>query len=226
MFKKYLNEENRNIFWSFASKGWAAVAFILVEILLARLLPVDKYGEWQYFLSTLTIFVTISYFGVPQSAQTYAARYVGKPELRSVLKSSLVIRVFISLAFTGLILLIRNPLADLVKRPHFGDLLLVAAPLVFLMGMGEYLKNIYVGLKQTKYHFLMNVVEFGFKALLVALFLNFEKEIAQVINAYSTALFLSILVGMVIFVRAYKAAPPGEDRTKHFLGSIFEYILP
>ena len=226
MLKKYLNEENRNIFWSFASKGWAAVAFILVEIIIARGLSVDQYGEWQYFLSTLTIIVTVSYFGVPQSAQTYAARYVGKPELQSVLKSSLVIRVLISLAFTGLIVLIRDPLANLVKRPHFGELLLYAAPLVFLMGMGEYLKNIYIGLKQTKYHFLMNAVEFGLKFLLVFLLLKLYTGISPVIGAYSAALFFAVLVGMVVFVRAYKTAPPGEDRTRYFLGSIFGYSLP
>jgi len=72
----------------------------------------------------------------------------------------------------------------------------------------------------------MNVVEFGLKFIFVFLFLNFYKGIIPVIGAYSAAIFLAIMVGLVIFARVYRAAPAGEDQTKKFLGSIFGYSLP
>lgn len=226
MLSKVFHPDNKNVFWSFASKGFAAVAFILVDVYLARTLQVEQYGEWQYFFSTLSIAFVVTYFGIPQAAQTYAARYNGKPEMRAVLSSSLGLRTLVSLGFTALVLALRNPLSNWINQPDFARLLLLAGPLIFLMGLSEHLKNVFVGLKSVVYHFVMNIIEFGLKLTLVVVLLMAFDDLSSVVNAFTLAVLASVLVGLWMLYRIYRSAPPGEGQVGYFFKEVFKYSLP
>ena len=84
--KTYYTKITPNIFWSFASKGVAAVAFILIDILLGRVLETELYGKWSQFFSLLTILLYVAYSGVPSAAQSFAAQNRDLPDLKNVLK--------------------------------------------------------------------------------------------------------------------------------------------
>lgn len=221
-----LDPDNKNVFWSFASKGFAAFAFILVDVFLARKLQVEQYGVWQYFYSTLSIAFVVTYFGIPQASQAYVARYNGKPELRPVITSSLLIRLVVSLVFTILLLALRQPLAALIHQPDFAPLLLLAGPMIFLMGFSEYLKNVFIGLKAAVYHFVMNVFEFGLKLGLVLALLSIANQLSSVVNAYTLAVLVSVLAGLFILQRVHRSALTGEDSGQDFLKEIWRYSLP
>ena len=226
MFAKIFQPENKNVFWSFASKGFAAVAFILVDVYLARTLQMAQYGQWQYFFSTLSIAFVVTYFGIPQAAQTYAARYNDKTEMRPVLSSSLLLRALVSLVITALVLALRNPLSNWIHQPDFARLLLLAGPLIFLMGFSEHLKNVFVGLKSVVNHFIMNIIEFGLKLVLVIVLLMAFNDLSSVVNAYTLAVLASVLVGLWLLYRIYRAAPKGEGQFGYFLREVFKYSLP
>lgn len=226
MISKIFNPDNKNVFWSFASKGFAALAFILVDVFLARTLQVEQYGEWQYFFSTLSVAFVVTYFGIPQAAQTYAARYNGAPEMRAVLSSSLGLRALVSLGFTLLVLALRIPLSNWINQPDFARLLLLAGPLIFLMGLSEYLKNVFVGLKSVVNHFVMNIIEFGLKLALVVVLLLAINDLSSVVNAFTLAVLTSVLVGLWLLYRIYRSAPPGEGQVGYFFKEVFKYSLP
>ena len=229
LLTKVFDQDNKNVFWSFASKGFAAVAFILVDVFLARMLQLEQYGEWQYFYSTLSIAFVVTYFGIPQASQTYAARYNGKPELRSVITSSLLLRLLVSVIFTAVMMVLRSPLATLIDQPDFAPLLLLSGPLIFLMGISEYLKNVFVGLKAAVYHFVMNVFEFGIKLGMVIMLLSMANQLSSVVNAYTSAVLVSVVAGLIILFYVFrKAVNDAGDAGGHqrFLKEIWRYSLP
>ena len=229
LLTKVFDQDNKNVFWSFASKGFAAVAFILVDVFLARMLQLEQYGEWQYFYSTLSIAFVVTYFGIPQASQTYAARYNGKPELRSVITSSLLLRLLVSVIFTAVMMVLRSPLATLIDQPDFAPLLLLSGPLIFLMGISEYLKNVFIGLKAAVYHFVMNVFEFGIKLGMVIMLLSMANQLSSVVNAYTSAVLVSVVAGLIILFYVFrKAVNAAGDAGGHqrFLKEIWRYSLP
>jgi O-antigen/teichoic acid export membrane protein len=143
-----------------------------------------------------------------------------------VLASSLWLRVLVSLGFTMLVLLIRNPLANMIHQPDFARLLLLSGPLIFLMGLSEHLKNVFVGLKTVVNHFIMNLVEFSTKLALVVVLLMLVKDLKSVVNAYTFSILISVLVGLWLLYRIYRSAPPGEGEFGEFFKAVFMYSLP
>ena len=123
-------------------------------------------------------------------------------------------------------LLLRTPLANMIHQPDFARLLLLSGPLIFLMGMSEHLKNVFVGLKSVVNHFVMNIVEFSTKLALVVVLLMMVDDLKSVVNAYTLSILLSVVVGLWLLYRIYQSAPPGEGEFGYFFKEVFKYSLP
>jgi O-antigen/teichoic acid export membrane protein len=215
-----------NLIWSFASKGFAAVALILIDILLARSLEPDLYGNWQRFFSLLSILLFVVYAGIPSAAEAFVARNNNKPVLKHVLRDSLLLQILFSMIATGIILLLRNQIAALAQQPQFGHLVLMAAPYLMMGALEEYLKSVFVGLKRVKNHFFMNVFSFGFRLVFLGILFIYFRDIPFIIVAYSLAIGLAVIVGVILYNRQYRHLSESVSQRPIFIRKVFIYSLP
>jgi len=215
--------------WSFLTKGVSFILFFGLNIYLARILGPETFGYWSFFFSVITVFLFLSYFGINASSQKYAAQYNKTNELKVVLSSSFRLRMMMSFIFSLLLLLLHQPLANLLGRPDLGYLFLYAAPLVFFAGFVEYLKNVFEGLHRIKYNFFINILEYGLKLCFVVIFFHFSVSLILVVNAFALALLISSIVGFyLLYTRFYRNLNRYIQKVdyKDFTVNIFKYSLP
>jgi O-antigen/teichoic acid export membrane protein len=221
IFKNKLFKET---FWSFASKIVASIFFIALNIFLARFLSPDKFGTWSYFLSILNILLFLSYFGINSSAKKFIAQHNKTENLGNILKSSFKIRLFFTIFFLFIYLLIIKYLVIIIKRPDFEILFLISLPIIFFSTFIEYFKNVFDGLHRLKYTFFITLSEHGLKFILTIFLLFFIKEINGIINSFSLALFLSFVIGFYLFYfNFYKNTTTSN---LNFTKEILNYSLP
>lgn len=210
--------------WSFATKGVSFIFFLTLNVFLARKLGVDNFGLWSFFFSILTIIMLVSHFGINKSTRKFIAQYNKTNNLKSVLISSIKQRVLLSFIFSIILLVIYKYLSYLVGRPEFEDLLFISIPLVFLSGITEYLKDVFIGLHRIKYNFIINFIEYCLKLLLVVSFLFFSNNLVFIIISYTLALLVSSLIGLyLLYFKFYKELIYSN---KNFTEEIFRYSIP
>ena len=216
-------KEAKETIWSFLTKGTAAVLFVVLNAYLARILGVELWGSWSFLYSLLTVIFLLSYLGLNNAARAFIARYNGTAQLHAVLRDSLLLRSAISASFTTLFLLAYRRIAVLMQHPELATLLPYAAPLIFLMGFSEYLKQVFTGLHRLKYHFFMNLLEFGSKVLFAVLLLGFALRLENILLAFWLALLASVAAGMLFWLRFSRGSGGGG---KNFISPILRYSLP
>ena len=219
-----MQKSAKEITWSLLSKGTTMILFILINLYLARKLSLEEYGLWSYFFSIITIISLISYFGINASAKKYAAQNDQTDSLRPVIKSSIKLRFYFSLAFSILLLLSYKSLASLLNKPEFEKLFLLSIPLIFLSSFVEFYKEMFSALQKLKYNFIVNFLEYSLKFLLVLIFFTFSINVFYIINAYLISVLITGLVGSYLlyfnFYRKYKRSK--EKYSKQIL----KYSLP
>lgn len=211
--------------WSFTAKGTAFLLYFLLNVFLARTLGVEGFGTWSFFLSILTIIILLSHFGINGSARRYVAQYNKTNELNNVLKSSLKLRLIFSLTFAIILILVHKPLAILVGRPEFAPLFLLSAPLIIMAGLVDFLKDIFMGLHRIIYNFIMNLLEYGLKMILVVTFLTVSLDLSNIVNSFTIACLIATVVGFYILSAKFYR----ENKThieSNFTVIIFKYSIP
>ncbi|MDI6720639.1 MAG: flippase [Methanomicrobiales archaeon] len=215
--------------WSFLAKGVSFVLFIALNIFLARALGPEDFGRWSFFLSIITVFFLLSYFGINNSSQKYAAQYNQTSNLKSVIASSFRLRIVVSSLFSLLLLIIHEPLAALLGRPDLALLFLYAVPFVFLAGIIEYLKCVFEGLHRLKYNFIVNLLEYGLKLILVVIALCISGTLLSIVDAFTLALLIASLIGLyLLYIKFYRdfGEPQPESGNMNFTSDILRYSLP
>ncbi len=95
---------------------------------------------------------------------------------------------------------------------------------MFLSGLVEYLKNVFIGLHRIKYNFYINSLEFGLKLCLVVVLLHYNNSVIYVINSFIIALFVTAAIGFfLLYKNFYKHL---HNSTVRFSKEIFNYSLP
>jgi len=210
--------------WSFLSKIVALVLFFLINVFLARSLGVEMFGLWSFFLSVITLVSVVSYFGVNDSTKKFVAQYNKTNSLRGVLISSLKLRFLFSLLFSLILLLFYKQLVLILNRPGLEVLFLYGIPLVFLTGLAEYLKAVFIGLHRLKYNFIMSASEYGLKLGLIILFFLFSNTLISIINSFVIAMVITTLIGFyLLYFNFYKEIP---ESNKKFTKEILAYSYP
>lgn len=211
--------------WSFLSKGSAFVFFIPLQIFLARYLGTEKFGDWSYLFSLLTIISTISLYGVSASSKKYIAQYNKSKFLSSVIKSSFKLRLFSSLLMTVIFIAGYKFLSVLIGKEDFIPLFQVAIPFVFLFGIVRYLNDAFEGLHRLKYAFLITFLEHFSRFVFVVLFLLFmNKGLIFVIHSFNLSLAISSIIGLFLLYHVfYKKLP---DQNKNYIREIAKYSTP
>ena len=216
---------NPNLYWSFASKGLAAVGFFTVDIIIARNLGVAKYGQWTTFTSIMILMIGILSFGIPQASQALNARNDGNPRLKGFVSGSLIAQASISFVFVVIIFFMRNYIADIYQKPFFADLVVLSLPYLFLYSGLDNIKFNFVGLKRVHYHFVLNIFEFSLKVSLVLILLESSPTISRILGIYSISTFIPYLVGIWILTKIVLSLK-GPVQLKDSIKTLIKFSAP
>ena len=220
----FKNKQLKETTWSLLSKSITLVLFLLINIFLARKLGVESFGLWSLYLSIMTILFSLSYFGINNSSGKFIAQYNYTDNLKGVLLSSLKLRLIFSLIFTILLIIFYKNLATIFNNKELESLLFYGIPLIFLSGIVEYLKSVFIGLHRIKYNFIINLSEYGLKLFLIFLFLMFSANIITVINSFILSLFITSLIGgYLLYFNFYKNL---KSTNINFTSQILSYSYP
>ena len=220
-----LSKIQKETVWSAITKGISLLLLIPIYAILARRMGVESYGQWSYFLAAFNIIFLLSILGVDSSVRINIAKYHEDGLLRPILRSGVLLRLFITLSFCCLLVVSAQPLADILKRPDFGPLFRVSVALLIAQGMVEFLKEVFQGLHRIKYNFIINFIEYGTKLLLVLLLLSVGSHYEQVIIIYSVgALVASCIGGWILYSTFYKPSP--VIQAPEMFSNIFRYSFP
>jgi len=225
--KSYIpqNKLYKESLWSFSAKGTAFLLYFLLNVYLARTLGVEGFGTWSFFYSILTIIILISYFGINTSAKKFVAQYNKTNELNNILKSSLKLRLTFSLTFIIILILVHKPLATLTGRPEFAPLFLLSVPLIILAGLVEFLKNIFMGLHRIIYNFIVNLLEYSLKFILVIICLRSSLNVLNIINSFTIAYLITSVIGFYILYTKFYIENKAHVES-NFVETIFRYSIP
>lgn len=218
------NKLIKETLWGFATKGVSFVLFMALNIFLARILGVEDFGLWSFLFAIISGIFLISMFGINASGK-FIAQHNSTDELKNVIRNSFKLRLLISSFFALLIFFGSGTISILVGHPEFEILLQYSAPLVFSMGFLEYLKTAFGGLHRIKYNFVVNVLEFGFKIIFVIFLFQFSKNLINIVNAFSLASFLTIIIGLsLLYFKFYAKIEHSTNNTS--VSDIVKYAIP
>ena len=210
--------------WAILAKGVTFVLIYTLDVFLPRYLGPELYGEWAFFFSILTILVFASHLGINTATRKFVAQHLGTPDLRAVLRASFKLRITASLLFAAVLWFSYEPLARVMDRAALATLLQAAVPLIFLMGLIEYIRNIFMGLHRIRYNFMLNCFDYGLRLALAIAFLLFSKELVAVVHAFTTAGIITVAAGLwMLYTAFYHKLPPSN---RPFTREIFLYSLP
>ena len=215
----------KEVIWAMLSRGVAFLLFTAINIMLARELGVEQYGTWSFFYSLLLIIFIFSFFGVNGSTRRFVAKYNKTDRLKSVIYTSVRIRLAVSLLSALILLLCYKPLAHILGKPFLEPLLLWSAPLVVLHGLVEYLKSTFSALHRLKYEFILNAIEYGAKFTLVLCTLMFTTELLSVLFSYILASILTTLIGSILLYTLFYRKLKGAIHKTH-TKDILSYSVP
>jgi len=210
--------------WSFLSKGTTFVLFFGLQIILARTLGVEDFGTWSYFLSFMTIVLTLSYFGLNGAVGKFLAEHNKTPKLRAVVRDAFKLRFLLSLGFVLLFAVIAWPLSRSIDRPDFFYFFLISLPFIFLSGFVEFLKDVFIGLHRTKYNFYIAVSEYLSKLLLLCLLFFYQINIVTVIIVYTVALLFTSIIGTIFVYRNFFRGL--KRSSERFMKPLLHYSFP
>lgn len=214
--------------WSILTKGTTLLFFIPINIILARFLGVELYGQWSFVFSLVTVFSLIAYFGVNQSAQKFVAQHNHTDHLYSVLIAAIVVRVIVSTFFILLFLLTLSTILHVLDRPELFKIMLLSLIYIFFSSIVEFLKSIFSGLHTIKSNFTVNILEYGLKLVISLLVLLYVQSVFMVMEAFSLAVFITAIFCMGLLINAYKLVRkniPWQEIKTH-MRDIFYYSIP
>ena len=219
------NKLIKETLWSFATKSVTFILFFALNIYIARMLGVEKFGLWSFFFSFFTIVFLFSNFGINASTRKFVAQYNNTDKLKNVLESSLKLRLFFSFIFSLALFISSTLLSNLIGHPEFKFLFQYSAPLIFLSTVIEYLKSVFMGLHRIKYNFIINILEYGLKLLFVIILFQFSISLLNIINAYILATFLVVFICLSILYFQFYVKSQNSD-SGDFIINIFKYSIP
>ena len=196
-----------NSVYSLSAKAVTMIFFFVFDILCARILETDAYGEWVYFYAIITIIYSVVWFGVNVSSKIFIAKAETSKRME-IFASALLLRLIVSLVLTLIYLIIvfamwRIQLFDVAKYAHLPQMLLLGSSVVFLNSCSEFFKEIFVGFIDFKALLVISSCEyagyfvFGLAGLLIS------KSVYCIIFGFLISLLLTVLVGFWIILNNY-----------------------
>ncbi len=142
------------------------VLYFMTDILIARTLPGDAYGEWTFFYALMTMCFWVVWLGINASTKRYVAISADDRSIQyGNIRAGVFLRVCVSMGFIPILLLLTGVSAGALgypqKYPHLRSLMLIGCALCFFNSFSEFFKDLFVGLIRFRNIFWMSLVEFG-----------------------------------------------------------------
>ncbi len=222
--------------WSYAAKLAATVLFLAADILIARLLDIGAYAEWEFFFALLSMGYYVFWFGVNGSVRVFVSKTEpGGEECRERIRAGFRVRVLVSLGLTllallAVLLLSRFPFwAGLDRRyPFLRTLLLLAPFIAALNSFVEFFKETELGTGDFRGRFILTALEFGMILLAAvpgaAVFRSAKGVGLGFLAAYAVTFLAGfLLAGKWNGIRSWRGRFPERDALAR---QIFRYALP
>lgn len=223
------NSMMTNSAYSLAAKALTMVFFFVLDILCARMLDANAYGEWVYFYAIITIVYSIVWFGVNISSKISIAKTEASRQME-VFVSALALRFFVSIILTFayiavMMVLLRLQFFDLQKYPQLTSLLLIGGVLVFLNSFSEFFKEVFVGFVDFRGLFIVNFCEYAGYFVFGVLGLILRRDVIGIIWGFVLSLIVTVTIGFGIVIRTYHLLEVKVHRQNVVLESkkIFQY---
>lgn len=219
----------RNSVYSLLAKAATMVLFFALDVVCARSLDADAYGEWAYFYATITIIYSIVWFGINVSGKIFIAKTKTSKQME-VFFSALMLRLFVSIVFTCIYVIVvtvldRMQVLNIQKYEHLTSLLLIGSGVVFFNSFAEFFKEIFIGLTDFKALFVVSVCEYGGYFLFGVIGLFIRKDAIGILFAFLFSLMFTVCVGFWIIFKYYHLAEARIERQAVMLEckKIFQY---
>ncbi len=197
----------KNTFFSLLGKIIGMLCLVTLDAFIARKLDVEKYAEWVFFFSVLTIVFYIGWMGLNASSKVRLAK-LGETELGPYICVSLGLRVIISFIISIVLMIIMVVLCPRLgypnKYPDLKSLFFYSGVLVFFNSITEYFKEILMGLEHFRILFFLTVLEYLGYLLFTIIFLNRFQSIFSITIAYSIAGLIVFVFGILVIGRKYR----------------------
>lgn len=193
----------KEVFWSLLAKAVAFGLYIITNVVLARKLGVDLFGQLSYFLAVLNIALVISLAGFNESSQKYVAQYKDTQKLRGILNGTLIGRIIISGVCVVIFFIFKKEILFYFSRQVPMPFFVIALPILFFGTILEWTKKIFNGLHRLKYVFYINFLEYGLKLIFTIILLYRSATIRSVIEAYILATIFGVCAGIFFLERNF-----------------------
>lgn len=218
-----------NSAYSLLSKAFTMIFFFVLDILCARILNADAYGEWTYFYAIITIVYSVVWFGINVSGKIFIAKSEPSKKMETFL-AALRLRFFASVLLTlvyaaAVFVLCQLQVPAIQKYEHLTSLLMIGSGVVFLNSFSEFFKEVFVGLVDFRHLFVVSFCEYGGYLLFGFLGLLIRKDAVGVIWGFVISLLITVLIGFWIVFKAYSPELSGLRKSAVGLESrkIFQY---
>ncbi|MFA5161542.1 MAG: oligosaccharide flippase family protein [Elusimicrobiales bacterium] len=211
--------------WGFATKGITFLLFYALQIFLVRKLPVSVYGVWSLFYSAFIVSLFISECGINSSARKYIAEHAETGCAGAVMSASFRLRLAASAIFGAAIALAAHPLAALLGHEELAPLFRVAGPMLFLAGIVEYYKSVFIGMRRINLNFWLNAAEHGAKLALGAAAVYMAVKLPLgLAGSFTAALAVAATAGF--FMERAVEHPSADGLPPKMEGRLMRYALP
>jgi O-antigen/teichoic acid export membrane protein len=191
----------KETFWAIASKSAAFVFYYALVYYLTRKMTVEMWGDWSAFLALLNIIILTADQGINSATKRYVVEARDAINLGGVVRVTFTLRVLASLLYTLFIASLIHPLLAWLHQPNYVALMQRSLSLVALYGIMEYFKNLFEALHRLRFTFIVNVLEHGFKLLLVIVLFQGSHQFTAIIIAYTIAVGIALAGGLVAAFR-------------------------
>lgn len=218
---KKINLANSKIvkdsFLSIISKGYAMVLFLLTDIVLARLLGIDEYAEWNFFYSLADMIFPIVWFGINVASRVYVARCNNEKEMRIGVQGTTILRIGVSailaLIYAGISIKLPYYIGYPNKYDHLKLMIQLNIIYIFINSIAEFYKDLNIALRNFKNILAISILEFtGYLCFSVLFLLNVEKSAVNVEIAYMCATVAIVVLEIAQFRRLYSVEEFRENR--------------
>lgn len=218
----------KNISYIFVGKIVSMFLYQVYDIIIARKLNVQDYGEWAYFFSILNIFFFVGWFGVNSAARVYVSKANTSIEREKYVKAAFVVRFVISCVVTSLFVIFAKRMALQFgypeKYPNLLWLFYFSGFIIFINSYTDLFKNLFQAIENFELLAIVSVLEYTGYLVFAIVFLNVLPSVKSVAIAYLTA-------GVVVIVFSILKHNKRESKLYQSVDwscvkEIFYYALP
>lgn len=218
---------------SLLGKVIGMIALMILDIYLAKRLNVDKYAEWVFFFSIVTILFFICGLGLNPSSKVIISKERNNENIRGNLQAAFFLRLIASVVSSSCAAVIMVVASEKLGYPHkYPDLRLlfvISGVLIFFNTFTEFYKEIFMGLEWFKALFGLTVIEYVGYLLYVIIFLKGFSSVYYVAYAYAASGLTVFFLGIAILNTKYNLCRnffPISDNFKYYIKKIVPYAVP